>query len=86
MNQRKDNYRAALRRGQAEPQPHTPKAATLNSRYVRITIELEPDLQRHLDQWTAPAVALLTNAGTAALRVLSAFTTGTPSSGAGSRT
>lgn len=86
MNQRKDNYRAALRRGQADPQPHTPKAATLNSRYVRITIELEPDLQRHLDQWTAPTIALLTNAGTAALRVLTAFTPGAPSSGTGSRT
>jgi hypothetical protein len=86
MKQRKDNYRAALQRGQADAQPHTPKVTTLNSRYVRITIEFDPELQRHLDRWTAPTVALLTNTGTAALRVLTAFAAGTPSSGTGSRT
>jgi hypothetical protein len=70
MNQRKDNYRAALQRGQADPGPRTPNVTTLNSRYVRITIELDPEVQRNLDRWVAPPVTLLTNAGAAAMRVL----------------
>jgi hypothetical protein len=73
MNQRKDNYRAALQRDQTDPGPHTPKVTTLSSRYVRITIELEPDVQRTLDRWAVPAVVLLTDTGAAALRVLTAF-------------
>lgn len=79
MNQRKENYRAALQRDQADPQPHSPKVTTLNSRYVRITVELDPELQRYLDRWTAPTVTVLTNTGTAALRVLTALAAGTPS-------
>ncbi|WP_367318883.1 hypothetical protein [Streptomyces sp. HUAS ZL42] len=74
MNQRKDNYRAALLRGQAEPGPHTPRATTLRTRYVRITIEVDPEVQRILDRWTTPAVGLLTDTGAAALRVLTVFT------------
>lgn len=84
MNQRKDNYRAALRRDQPDPGPHSPKATTLSSRYVRITIEIDPDVQRNLDRWVVPAVALLTNTGAAALRVMTAFAG--PSSGTDSRT
>ncbi|MXM65906.1 hypothetical protein GR925_21250 [Streptomyces sp. HUCO-GS316] len=78
MNQRKDNYRAALRRGQADPVPHTPKPTTLSNRYVRITIELDPDVQRNLDRWMEPAVTLLTNTGATAVRVLTMLTARRP--------
>jgi hypothetical protein len=78
MNQRKDNYRAALRRGQADQGPHTPKATTLSSRFVRITIEIDPDVQRNLDRWVVPPVALLTNTGAAVLRVLTGVAAKTP--------
>ncbi|MFE7840222.1 hypothetical protein ACFU53_30465 [Streptomyces sp. NPDC057474] len=73
MNQRKDNYRAALRRGKADPGPHTRKATTLRNGYVRVTIEVDPDVQRILDRWMVPAVSVLTNTCAAALRVLTAF-------------
>jgi hypothetical protein len=78
MNQRKDNYRAVLRRGQADPAPQTPKGTTLSTRYVRITIEFDPDVQRNLDRWMVPAVTLLTHTGAAALRVLTVLTTSKP--------
>ena len=78
MNQRKDNYRAALRRSQTEPGPHTAKATTLANRYVRITIEVDPDVQRILDRWMAPTASVLTNTGAAALRVVTAFVARTP--------
>ena len=78
MNQRKDNYRAALQRGQAEPGPRTPTVTTLTSRYVRITSELDPVVQRNLGRWVAPPVALLANTGAAAMRVLAAVVARTP--------
>ncbi|MFD9003263.1 hypothetical protein ACFV0T_20185 [Streptomyces sp. NPDC059582] len=86
MNQRKNNYRAALQRDQAEPAPRTAKVTTLNSRFVRITIELEPEVLRNLDRWTAPAIALLATTCTTALHLLTVFTPPRSSSGADSRT
>ncbi len=86
MNQRKDNYRAALGRGQTEPAPHTPQVTTLNSRYVRITIEIDPDARRTVERWVAPPLALLAATGTAALRFLTAGGATSPDSGTRART
>lgn len=86
MNQRKNNYRAALQRDQAEPAPRTTKVTTLNAGFVRVTIEVEPDALRNLDRWTAPAIALLATTCTTALHLLTAFTPRTPSPGANRRT
>lgn len=72
MNQRRDNYRAALGRSQAAAQPRTPRATTLSSRYVRITIEVDPAVRGTVERWARPPMALLTYTGTAALRMLTA--------------
>lgn len=81
MNQRKDNYRAALARDRSDPPPPTRKVTTLSSRYVRITIEIDPDVQRGVERWVTPPVALLTSSGAAARRVLTAIAAKPPSSG-----
>lgn len=70
MNQRKDNYRAALGRSQADQEPRAPKVTTVSSRYVQITIEVHPDVHRMLGRWVMPPVALIANTGVAALRLL----------------
>ncbi|MGW2825670.1 hypothetical protein ACWC24_32370 [Streptomyces sp. NPDC001443] len=77
MTQRKNNYRAALHRDPAEPGPSPTRATTLSTRFVRITIELEPDAARSLDRWTAPAISLLSHTRTTALHLLSAFSQAT---------
>ncbi|MEV6192929.1 hypothetical protein AB0M19_11070 [Streptomyces sp. NPDC051920] len=76
MNQRKDTYRAALQR---EPDPAAPrqaKVARLHTRYVRVTIELDPMLPDELSRWVGPPVSALLRVGAAALRPLTG--TGTP--------
>ncbi|MEU1198122.1 hypothetical protein ABZ446_18065 [Streptomyces sp. NPDC005813] len=72
MNQRRDTYRAALQRGPEviAPPRHT-KVTEFRTRYVRVTIELDPDLPRDLTRWVRPPVAALLRAGAAALRPLS---------------
>jgi hypothetical protein len=72
MNRRKDTYRAALGRDQAGAGSRTPRATTLSSRYVRITIEVDPVVHRSVERWVRPPVALLTHTGAAALRLLTA--------------
>ncbi|MEV6315582.1 hypothetical protein [Streptomyces sp. NPDC051776] len=72
MNQRKDKYRAALQRGE-EPLATAPRPArvtTLNSRYVRVTIEVAPDLERDLTRWVSTPVSALVIAGSTLLRTL----------------
>lgn len=70
MNQRKDNYRAALGRSQEDQGPRALKVTTVSSRYVRITIEVDPDVHRTLGRWVVPPVALIANTGAAALRLV----------------
>jgi hypothetical protein len=70
VNQRKDNYRAALGRSQADQGARAPKVTVVSSRYVQITIEVHPDVHSMLDRWVVPPVALIANTGVAALRLL----------------
>ncbi|MEU6081612.1 hypothetical protein [Streptomyces sp. NPDC047108] len=72
MNQRKDRYRAALQRGDETPQaaPRQTRVTTLNSRYVRVTIEVAPDLERDLTRWVSTPVSALVLAGSTLLRTL----------------
>ena len=70
MNQRKDNYRAALGRSQPDQGPRAPKVTTVSSRYVQITIEVHPDAHWMLGRWVVPPVALIANTGVTALRLL----------------
>lgn len=85
MNQRRDTYRAALRRDQAAPKPHALKTTTLSSRYVRITIEVDPAVRRTVERWARPPIDLLAYTGSAALRVLTAMAPKQPPPGGGAR-
>jgi hypothetical protein len=88
MNQRKDTYRAALARDRAVPGPYLPprRATTLNSRYVRITIELDPGARRTVERWVRPPASVLARTGTAAVRLLAVVTAKPPSPGRRGRT
>lgn len=68
MNQRRDSYRAALQRGQDSAAPRPDKVTTLDSRYVRVTIEVGPNLQRDLTRWVGTPISALVLAGTSLLR------------------
>lgn len=68
MNQRKNTYRAALQREPHAAAPHQPKVTRLHTRYVRVTIELDPALQCDLTRWMPLPVSGLLQAGTAVLR------------------
>jgi hypothetical protein len=70
VNQRKDTYRAALRREPDTAAPRHAKVARLHTRYVRVTIELDPALPRELGRWVGPPVSALLRVGAAALRPL----------------
>ncbi|WP_328673532.1 hypothetical protein OG410_38575 [Streptomyces sp. NBC_00659] len=74
MNQRKDTYRAALQREPDAAAPRHTKVARLHTRYVRVTIELDPALPDGLTRWVGPPVSAILRVGAAALRPL----TGTP--------
>ncbi|MET8583144.1 hypothetical protein ABZX39_20065 [Streptomyces collinus] len=87
MNQRKDTYRAALRR---RPETTAPAAATspaaptaapsaastptrvtpLDTRYVKVTIELDAAPARDLGRWAGEQLSVLVRAGEAVLRPL----------------
>ncbi|MFD9093455.1 hypothetical protein [Streptomyces collinus] len=90
MNQRKDTYRAALRR---RPETTAPTAATspgaptvapsaasaasaptrvtpLDTRYVKVTIELNAAPARDLGRWAGEQLSALVRAGEAVLRPL----------------
>lgn len=70
MNQRKDTYRAALQRGPDVAAPRPVKVTQLNTRYVRVTIELDPAVPRELTQWLGPPVSALMRLGAVVLRPL----------------
>lgn len=70
MSQRKDSYRAALQRGQDVSAPRPTKVATLQSRYIRVTLEVDPDLQGDLARWVGRPVSSVVLAGTGVLRTL----------------
>lgn len=74
MNQRKDSYRAALGRERDRQGARTPHATTVSSRWVRVTIEVDPDVRRTVARWVMPPVGLAVGAGAAALRALTALT------------
>lgn len=70
MSQRKDNYRAALQRGQDVSAPRPTKVTTLQSRYIRLTVEVDPDLQGDLTRWVGRPVFSVVLAGMGVLRTL----------------
>lgn len=72
MNQRKDTYRAALRpRPDTTAPASTPARVTrLDTRYVRVTVELDPALARDLTGWAGAPLSALLRAGEAVLRPL----------------
>jgi len=70
VNQRKDTYRAALQREPDAAAPRHTKVTQLRTRYVRVTIELDPALPRDLTRWVGPPVSALVRAGAAVLRPL----------------
>ncbi|QIY75835.1 hypothetical protein HEP84_49460 [Streptomyces sp. RLB1-33] len=70
MNQRKDTYRAALQRGPDTAAPRAVKVTHLHTRYVRVTIELDPALPNELTRWVGPPVSALLRVGAAVLRPL----------------
>ncbi|MGW8971485.1 hypothetical protein [Streptomyces platensis] len=71
MSQRRENYRAALRREQDDVSgPRSAKVTTLQSRYVRVTVEVDPDLRGDLARWVAWPVSSVVVAGTTVLRTL----------------
>jgi hypothetical protein len=70
VNQRKDTYRAALQRGPEPAAPRGFKVTQLHTRYVRVTIELDPALPRELTRWVEPPVSAILRAGAAVLRPL----------------
>ncbi|MEJ8651667.1 hypothetical protein WKI65_27190 [Streptomyces sp. MS1.AVA.3] len=72
MNQRKESYRAALQRGQDVAAPRPTKVTTLQSRYLRVTVEVDPDLRGDLTRWATWPVSSVVVAGTAVLRTLAA--------------
>lgn len=70
MNQRKDTYRAALRREPDSAAPRPARVAELHTRYVRVTIELDSALPRDLTRWLGPPVSALVRIGATVLRPL----------------
>ncbi|TXC96526.1 hypothetical protein [Streptomyces sp. ISID311] len=69
MSQRKDSYRAALQRGQDVSAPQ-PTVTTLHSRYLRVTVEVDPDLRGDLTRCVGRPVSSVLLAGTTVLRTL----------------
>ncbi|GAU69146.1 hypothetical protein SSP35_10_01810 [Streptomyces sp. NBRC 110611] len=72
MSQRKDNYRAALQRGQDVSAPRPTKVTALRSRYLRVTVEVDPDLRGDLTRWVGGPVSSVVLIGSTVLRTLAA--------------
>ncbi|UZJ33170.1 hypothetical protein [Streptomyces endophytica] len=72
MSQRKESYRVALQRGQDVAAPRPTKVTTLQSRYLRVTVEVDPDLRGDLTRWVVWPVSSAVGVGTAVLRTLAA--------------
>lgn len=72
MSQRKEGYRAALQRGQDVAAPRSTKVTTLQGRYLRVTVEVDPDPRGDLTRWAAWPVSSAVVSGATALRTLAA--------------
>ncbi|MFE3650779.1 hypothetical protein ACFXO2_23650 [Streptomyces sp. NPDC059152] len=72
MSQRKESYRAALRREQDVSASRSTKVTTLKSRYIRVTVELDPDLQGDLTRWVGRPVSSVVFVGATVLRTVAA--------------
>ncbi|MGW9043315.1 hypothetical protein ACWGQL_12260 [Streptomyces lydicus] len=71
MSQRRESYRAALRREQGDVSgPRSTKLTTMQSRYLRVTVEVDPDLQGDLTRWVGRPVSSVVLLGTSVLRTL----------------
>jgi hypothetical protein len=84
MKERKDRYRAALGRT-GDTTARSSHVTTLHGRYVRVTIEVDPDLERNLSRWVGPPLSVLVLAGTTVLRVLADTAAKVPRSVGGAR-
>ncbi|MER0484261.1 hypothetical protein ABR737_39035 [Streptomyces sp. Edi2] len=72
MSQRKESYRAALQRGRDVVAPRPTKVTTLQSRYLRVTVEVDPDLRGDLTRWMGRPVSSVVFAGATVLHTLAA--------------
>ncbi|MFE1172253.1 hypothetical protein [Streptomyces sp. NPDC058773] len=72
MNQRKENYRAALRRGPDVSAPRSTNVTRWQSRYIRVTVEVDPDLRGDLARWMGWPVSSVVSAGATVLHTLAA--------------
>ncbi|MEU6775711.1 hypothetical protein [Streptomyces sp. NPDC046759] len=72
MNQRKDAYRAALRRQPDTAAPASPprRVTALDTRYVKVTVELDPALPHDLTGWAGLPLSALVRVSEAVLRPL----------------
>ncbi|GGJ41624.1 hypothetical protein [Streptomyces brasiliensis] len=70
MNQRKDTYRAALRRDPDTPAPRPVRVTELHTRYLHVTIELDAALPRDVTRWLGPPVSALVRVGATVVRPL----------------
>ncbi|MFD5394123.1 hypothetical protein ACFWJW_07830 [Streptomyces sp. NPDC127097] len=70
MSRRKDSYRAALRRGQDVSAPRSTEVTRLQTRYLRVTVEVDPDLRGDLTRWMGRPVSSAVFAGATFLRTL----------------
>ncbi|AKJ09522.1 hypothetical protein ABB07_05645 [Streptomyces incarnatus] len=73
MNQRKDAYRAALQRRPettAAPASAPTRVTRLDTRYVKVTVELDLAFARDLTGWAGQPLSALMRAGEAVLRPL----------------
>ncbi|MQY33460.1 hypothetical protein SRB17_14210 [Streptomyces sp. RB17] len=72
MNQRKDTYRAALqRRPDTTGHASAPtKVTRLDTRYLKVTIEVDLSFARDLTGWAGQPLSALVRAGEAVLRPL----------------
>ncbi|MFI5973425.1 hypothetical protein [Streptomyces sp. NPDC051452] len=70
MNQRKDTYRAALQRRPDITAPSPAKVTRLDTRYLKVIIEVDPALPHDLTRWVGQPVSALLRAGAAVLRPL----------------
>ncbi len=69
MKERRDRYRAALDRGR-ESAARPSKVTMLRTRYVSVTIEVDPDLHKGLTRWAGQPLSVLMLTGTGVLRAV----------------
>jgi hypothetical protein len=79
MNQRKDSYRAALKR-EDDCATRPAKVVALRNRYVSVTIEVAPELRGELTKWVGAPVSAIVLTGSTVVRTLSAIVSRAPRS------